>query len=160
MDPSRAYVHILTAGKDGRSPHPCADVLSVLRERKYKDSSIVTLASHPFRMTLKVADGKTVTITQPEGDQAFVATLAGTNKVVRFAPYHEFDVPTCIRTETETISPFCFFAANALAEWPRGETSCDAYVSKKLGVPATCETGKSLYFSETCAADAIELLLK
>lgn len=158
----RAYVHLLTEGKDGRSPHLLADVISKLSLRHAVSVRKITTA--PLRMEL-VVDGERIRVEeagQEQGRTWLYAILARGAQAVRFDASRSLAVPFDFEdARGEVVRATDVHVADWIHTWPTDPTEpVERYVSRLMRTPVQVRSvDTQTYLSETAFCDAIELLL-
>lgn len=178
MDLCRAYVHMLTSGKDGASPHAVADVISALRKAGHKDLSLKSYSTAPFSFVVSLG-GQVVTVRAAEAPEegasasGWLHVTCG-NKFVRVNAGQTLQVPCGTVGESAFYIPVAMMPPHGLwvSHWPRKQDwegsqtpaeSIDKYARRvfgSAGVPSFRPTHDTTlgYFSETAVADAIRLV--
>lgn len=159
----RSFVHLLSGGRDGHSPHVVADVLTVLRTRF---SHVALVKITPQNALHLVVDGVFVVVTSaPEeenqdGLQFYYASL--NHSAVRFQAMRSVDVPVLFADDTDTpiTNDVLFQGKTWHKDWSNPNETIQEYVSRLAKKPIRIIAfSNMLYLQETAFLNAIECLL-
>lgn len=171
--PSRAFVYLLTRGKDGASPYPMSDILTKL-SLKYENVIVNGLTFHPFHMDV-IVDGIALSISRThlrdgEADTGwFYVMHNGTG--VRFNAISNVSQPDMFVTETgELVNVMNTIETDWHNTWPHSfwHNDKEKDVNSIVNEYASFVTQKTVtsggfidlyYLSETAFVDAVVTLV-
>lgn len=147
---SRAYVHIATEGREGRTPYVHADVLTELAQRGATAKLISIGKDGSFALTVH-----DVAVHVTPLSNAWLCTRPDGGGVL-FQAVRAVKAPVCLKDEDDKDVHVTHMLTDWTQQWPDKNATFEAYASLLAQQPVRVHERKAhRYVSEVVVADAI-----